>query len=80
MLRACLSRIPARAPDCIQFGSADWFWERWANTYVLQVEPARHKEKDEVILDAAEARQVQTVRDQFFMDLKTMLSRHVGNC
>lgn len=32
--------ITAIEPDYLQFGSADWFWERWLNSYALQVEPA----------------------------------------
>ena len=78
MLRSCLSQIPTRAPEYIQFGSADWFWKRWANSYVLQVEPARHKEKDAVILDATEARQVQRVRDQFLVELKSRVTQNLA--
>ena len=74
MLRSSLSEIPALAPDGIQFGSSGWFWERCVNTYVLQVEPARHNEKDEVILEKEEARQVQTTRDLFFNELKRLLT------
>ena len=73
ILRNLLSEIPALAPDGIQFGSAGWFWERCVNTYVLQVAPSRHKDKDEMLLDGEEARQVQTIRDRFFRELKRSL-------
>jgi len=36
-------------------GSADWFWERWTNSYALQVEPARYMTADEAILQSEEA-------------------------
>ena len=76
-LRAALEEVPELSPDYIQFGSAGWFWERCVNTYVLQVEPIRHKEKDEVRLDADEAMHIKHVRDVFFMNLKNLLGRHI---
>ena len=30
----------------IQLGCAEWFWERQVNSYVVQVEPERHKTKN----------------------------------
>jgi len=74
ILRSSLAQIAVRAPDCIQFGSADWFWEQCVNTDVLQVEPVRHEKKDEVGLDAKEAHRVQEARDLFFRDLKGLLA------
>lgn len=68
-----LAEIPTIDPTYIQFGSADWFWERFANSYILQVEPLIHMEKDEVILEAAEARHVQITRDLFFDRLRNLV-------
>lgn len=78
ILHESLAKIPALDPAYIQFGSADWFWERFVNSYVLQVEPAGHMGQDEAILDAKEARHVQMVRDLFFMELKNMYSLACG--
>ncbi len=50
----------------IQFCSADWFWERQVNTYALQVEPDRFKHQDKALLNYAEARRVEAVRNAFF--------------
>ncbi len=54
----------------IQFCSADWFWERQVNTYALQVEPDRFKHQDTAVLDYAEARRVEAVRNTFFDHIK----------
>jgi hypothetical protein len=77
-LMNALRAVTAVDADYVQFGSADWFWERWPNSYALQVEPARHMTRDEVVLPAAEARHVQHVRDLFFNELRTLLAREVG--
>lgn len=76
-LLASLGEIPKIDPDYVQFGSADWFWERWINSYALQVEPRRYKNQDEVILPADEARHVQHTRDRFFAALREVLARQV---
>ena len=73
-----LGAMTAIDPGCLQFGSADWFWERWLNSYALQVEPARHRTRDEVVLDAAEASHVQHVRDLSFSELRRLVAREVG--
>jgi hypothetical protein len=73
-LRQSLAEIAASAPDYVQFGSADWFWDRWPNTYALQVMPIAYKLKDETILDPLEAVQTQEVRGLFFTRLRSMLS------
>jgi len=69
-----LAQLPAVDPDFVQFGSADWFWERWINSYALQVEPKAHMLKDEVILGAAEALQTQAARDLLFRELRVLLA------
>lgn len=71
--RRALARIPAIDVDHVQFGSPDWFWERHRNSYVLQVEPARHATRDEAILSHAEALHTQRIRDLFFIELERFL-------
>jgi hypothetical protein len=72
---AGISRID---PDYVQFGSADWFWKRWPNSYALQVEPARFKTRDEITLQCEEALHVQTTRDLFFAELQNLLTRELS--
>lgn len=69
-----LSRLPDLDPDFIQFGSADWFWKQWKNSYALQVEPKAHMLEDQAILGATEALQTQTARDRFFGKLRVLLA------
>lgn len=75
-----LAQIPALDPDYAQFGSAEWFWKRYVNSYALQLEPTRYKRKDEAILEHAEALHVQQRRGLFFSKirdlLETQLSEH----
>jgi hypothetical protein len=75
-LRDALARVPAIDPDNVQFGSPTWFLHRWprCNVYALQVEPARFMDKDEAVLEPAEALQVQETRDRFFRELRTILA------
>lgn len=69
-----LSRVPRIEPAYVQFGSADWFWDQWPNSYVLQVEPAAHRFKDQAALTVGEALQTQRVRDRFFDELRQVLA------
>jgi hypothetical protein len=68
-----LSEVAAIDPDYIQFGCADWFWERQVNSYALQVEPSRHQTKDAVCIAYEEALHVQTIRDTFIAALERLL-------
>ena len=77
-LRESLAEIPEIDSACIQFGSADWFWKQFPNSYVLQVEPADYQEKDEATLEVSEAIHLQVVRDQFFDELRNVLRRHLA--
>ena len=72
-LREALEGIPAVDPDFVQFGSADWFWGTYLNSYVLQVEPTRHRTKDQVAVEYPEALHLQHVRDLFYIRLKDLL-------
>ncbi len=78
ILHESLAEIPATDPTYIQFGSADWFWERFVNSYILQVEPVGHMGKDEAILEATEARHVQIVRDLFFEKLRNLVCKDLA--
>ena len=70
-----LRDIAATDPEFIQFGSAEWFWDRQVNSYALQVEPERYMDKDQVTIDYWEALRVQDVRDSFFSELRNLLRR-----
>ena len=72
-LLSTLKQVALIDPDYIQFCSATWFWERQVNSYALQVEPDRYKDKDKVKLDYHEALHIQTVRAMFFTGLKERL-------
>ncbi len=70
-----LKQIPFVNPENIQFCSAEWFWERQVNSYALQVEPERFKDRDKVILDYKEALNIEKTRNTFFIQLKELLSK-----
>ena len=65
--------IPEIDPSNIQFGCAEWFWQNQVNSYVLQVEPNRHKHKDKVKLNFREAEKIEKVRNKFFIHLNKVL-------
>jgi hypothetical protein len=68
------AQLPALVdPAYVQFGSAGWFWDQWVDSYVLQVEPAAHRFKDQASLAAGEALHTQRVRDRFFEELRVLL-------
>jgi hypothetical protein len=66
-------------PACVQFGCAEWFWKQQANSYILQVEPHSHKDKDRVRLGIREAECVETVRNRFFARLDKTLEHSPGS-
>ena len=65
--------IPKIDPSNIQFGCAEWFWQNQVNSYVLQVAPNRHKNKDKVKLNFREAENIEKVRNKFFIHLSNVL-------
>ncbi len=69
-----MARVPQVDPGYIQFGCATWFWDRWPNSYALQVEPAAFRFQDEAMLDVEQARRTAAVRDAFFARLRTVLA------
>jgi hypothetical protein len=68
-----LKNIVEINPQYIQFGCADWFWERQVNSYVLQVEPDEFKYSDKAIVDHKQALQIESIRNQFFKDLSDII-------
>jgi hypothetical protein len=77
-LRDSLSRVTAIDPGFVQFGSPDWFWDQWVNSYALQVEPTAYQSKDEVILEVAEALRTQRARDLFFIELRALMAKEMS--
>ncbi|MBS3818942.1 hypothetical protein KGY73_05505 [bacterium] len=68
-----LKEIISLDPQNVQFGCAQWFWERQVNSYVLQVEPDRFKDKDKAILDYKEALYIEKIRNEFFRWLEKFI-------
>jgi hypothetical protein len=68
-----LKGITTIDPGNIQFGCAEWFWERQVNSYALQVEPDRFKYKDKAILDYKEALNIEKIRNEFFDQLDILI-------
>ena len=73
-MRRQMEQMAGRDSLFVQFGSADWFWSQYPNTYVLQVEPARFKHQDRIVIDHAEALRIETARDRFFVRLEELLN------
>lgn len=69
-----LAEIPGIDPESIQFGSAQWFWERQVNSYALQVEPDRFKYQDSAVLSYREALKVEKIRNVFFERIRDLFS------
>ncbi len=77
--RAMLEEMRAVAdvdPDYIQFGSADWFWNTCVNSYILQVSPQRNAGQDHFDVSEEEALRIEHAREEFFAQLRRVLSRH----
>jgi len=72
-----LSEIPGLDPAYIQFGCAEWFWERQVNSYVLQVEPERYKTEDRISIGYQEAVHIQEIRNEFFAGLKRIIDNRL---
>ena len=69
-LVACLRQVTEIDAAYVQFGSPEWFWEQHLNSYALQVEPERFKDRDVAMLEYGEALHVQGVRGRFFERLR----------
>jgi hypothetical protein len=72
-LRESLESVSQIDPNYVQFGSAIWFWKRHRNSYALQVEPERYKDKDQIDVEHSEALHIEATRDLFFIRLKEIL-------
>jgi hypothetical protein len=73
-----LSEIPSIDPDYVQFGCAEWFWDRQLNSYALQVEPKRYMTQDKTPpIDYQEALHVQNIRNEFFGELRKLIQRRL---
>jgi hypothetical protein len=72
-LLSALSRVPLVAPEYVQLGCPEWFWKRQVNSFALQVEPERFKDRDRAILAHAEALVVEEIRDRFFAALHDVI-------
>ena len=70
-----MSALPLIAPEYIQFGCAEWFWQRQVNSFVVQVEPDSHKTKDRIVVDYQEALHIEGVRNEFFGKLGRLLEK-----
>ena len=76
-LLAALNRMPAIDPGNIEFGCAEWFWERQINSYALQVEPHRFKHQDTAVVDLKEALHIEKIRNEFYIRLYELLERRL---
>lgn len=72
-LFGALNEITAIDPENIQFCCAEWFWRRQVNSYALQVEPDRFKDRDEAVLPYKEALHIEETRNEFFAQLQELL-------
>ena len=77
-LQSLLHRVTEIDPEYVQFGSPDWFWEQHLNSYALQVEPERFKNRDVAIIEHGEALHVQEVRRRFFERLREVAKAAQG--
>ncbi len=66
-------RVTAIDPEYVQFGYADWFWERQVNSYVLQVEPARYRTQDRALITYGEALHMERIRDRFYAEIRLLV-------
>ena len=74
-----LRDISSIDPEYVQFGCAEWFWERQVNSYVLQVQPKRHMMKDKLSVDYWEALHIEKIRNNFFTQLKKLVRDRIDS-
>ena len=68
-----LKQIPSRLEEhTVHFGSAQWFWDHWVNSYILQVMPLRFKDQDKAVIDLPEAGRIIELRDTFFSNMRDL--------
>ena len=72
--RERLMELPVSVdPENVQFGSAEWFWDQWPNSYVVQVMPHRFRDLDKARISYLEACELEKIRDKFFVALNQMV-------
>jgi hypothetical protein len=74
-LLEAMNEITAIDPENIQFCCAEWFWKRQVNSYALQVEPDRFKQKDTAIIDYKEALHIEYIRNKLFIKLRELVQK-----
>jgi hypothetical protein len=79
MFHEALNDVRFIDPENIQFCSAEWFWKRQVNSYALQVQPDRFKDKDRAFIDYTEALLIEKVRNAFFVQLHELLQKLLGS-
>lgn len=73
-----LKQVVALDPQNVQFGCAEWFWQRQVNSYALQVEPDRFKYQDRITIEYEEAVIIEDVRNKFFARLNTLVQAQLA--
>lgn len=73
LLHTDLREIPAIDPSNIQYGCAEWFWRRQVNSFALQVEPERYRDRDSCSIEIDEARHIERARDAVFARLEKLI-------
>ena len=73
-----LSDIQRIDPRYIQFGCANWFWERHINSYVIQVEPERYSERDSARIPYREARHIEELKRDVFVRIHSLAKSSLG--
>lgn len=76
-LLEALNEITAVDPQNIQLCCAEWFWERQVNSYSLQVQPERFKQKDSAMLNHREALHIEKNRNEVFILLQELIQKTV---
>lgn len=64
-------------PRYIQVGSADWFWDRQVNSFVIQIGPRKMRKVDFMDLDGKQVRHVSHVRTQLFRRFAALVEREL---
>ena len=72
-----INKIPSIDLKNIQYGSAEWFWKRQINSFVVQVEPERFKWQDRCVVGYTEAIKLEEVRSLFWQEINEIVDKHI---
>ena len=72
-----ISKIQSIDQTNIQYGSAEWFWERQINSFVVQVEPEKFKWQDRCVVGYTEAIKLEEVRSLFWQEINGIADKHI---